>query len=47
MHLHFGGVSPQDPVVFQVADHTIKETTLAELNQAVRLELPEQIAALP
>lgn len=44
MHLHFGGVSPQDTVLFQVADQTIKETTLAELNQKVHLELPEQLA---
>lgn len=45
MHLHFGGTTPQDPVLFQMDDQTIKQMALAELTGDLNLQMPERVAS--
>lgn len=44
MALHFGGVTPDDKVVFQMFERDLKTLRLSDLKQAVQLDLPEQLA---
>lgn len=48
MHLHFGGVTPQDQVVIQMDERTLRQLSLAEVDKAeLSLEYPNQLASQP
>ncbi|HEY9843024.1 MAG TPA: rhodanese-like domain-containing protein [Candidatus Obscuribacterales bacterium] len=45
MHLHFGGVGPEDQVLFQIDDLTLKQLAMAELTGELSLQMPELLAS--
>lgn len=45
MHLHFGGVEPQDRVIFEIDDQRFGQMALADLRGDLALQLPEKVAS--